>query len=355
MVTSRHRKRTLSAYSISVIIHIFIGILIGTQFNWKFRRIVIEDESAIQVTLHAGILPLRSPARPTLTLSPPADEKPKEAPVAPTQARPKKAKPRNVVIKSQSSSTETTSAQRTQGAAIQTATKLSEDHQAVLVAPADLLIAEKHGLSGRSEDADASLETPDEDAPPVEEEMPGIEEQMRHTLRNVAGRIVSDNGTGNVDVVFLLDTSGSMYDNILAVAANLSYMASMLEQHSLNYRVGLVKFKYALSSLRIFPMTTDVSKFQRVLQNTTRVGGPERAYDALVESIDRVQFRPQVDRYFVLITDEPLSGSYTASDVWQRCQEAGIRVAVIGLDDPFHKKLAEVTGGTWEPIPVAPE
>lgn len=354
MPHSRHRKRTASASLVSIALHLLVAVFLGVHFNWQIRKRLIKQETAIQVTFHPGDIVPGAPARPILPAPTPAP-----TPVASESASPRK-RPAAQVNRDAPVPTvslaQAPAVVSTSGVAPQTDVTLAEARTTPLATVQNLLPAEQGTLPATAatpESSGPAAEQPAVDAGDREEDLPSIGEQMHTAMRGIASHIVGGNGSGKLDVVFLLDTSGSMYDNILEVSNQLSYMASTWEQHGLDYRVGLVKFKYAPSSLRIFPMTTDITKFERILRNTTHVGGPERAYDALVEAAARVDFRPDVDRHFVLVTDEPLSGSYSPTDVWSRCTDKGIRVNVIGLKNVFHRKLAEVTGGTWQPIPVS--
>ena len=47
------------------------------------------------------------------------------------------------------------------------------------------------------------------------------------------------------------------------------------------------------------------------------------------------------------MTDEYVSGSYSAVEVLNQIQKFGIKVDVIGLDEPFQKMVAQHTGGLW--------
>jgi hypothetical protein len=172
--------------------------------------------------------------------------------------------------------------------------------------------------------------------------------QIGSVMRGIAGQVVAENITGKVDIVFLLDTSGSMEDNIHAVGNHLSDMADMFVQKELDFTLGVVKFRYV--KFLVFPQTKDISRYQRLLRNV-RCGGDERAYDAIVKAIAMVQFRPGAQRRFIVVTDEKMKGSYSILEVIKRSREAQITLDVIGIDDMMDKYLARQTGGIWYLIP----
>jgi hypothetical protein len=171
--------------------------------------------------------------------------------------------------------------------------------------------------------------------------------QIGSALQTIAGHIASGTSSSTSDIVFLLDTSGSMEENIPAVRNHLISMVKIFREKHIDFTIGIVKFKY--NSL-IFPQTRDYQKYERLLENV-KCGGDERAYNAIVKSITRVKFRTEAERRFILITDEPCKGSYTISDVLKRCREAQIKLDVIGVNDTWQKYLVNQTGGLWFPIP----
>lgn len=184
--------------------------------------------------------------------------------------------------------------------------------------------------------------------------------QIGSVLQTVASGIASGENSPTVDIVFLLDTSGSMEDNIRAVGRNLVDMVEIFREEQLDFTMAVVPFKYLVQYFH--QPTKDYQRYERLLENV-ECGGAERAYNAIVKSISRIKFRPGARRRFILITDAPCTGSYTIQEVLQRCWEAEITLDIIGgvtdrteADDPLkaereQKALARKTGGTWFPIP----
>ena len=184
--------------------------------------------------------------------------------------------------------------------------------------------------------------------------------QIESLLQTIAGGIASGESSPIVDVVFLLDTSGSMEDNIRAVGRHLIDMVEIFQAEQLDFAMAVVPFKYLVQHFH--QPTKDYQRYERLLENI-KCGGAERAYNAIVKSIARIQFRPEARRRFILITDAPCTGSYTIHEVLQRCWDAGITLDIIGgvtdipdTEDPLkaereQKALARKTGGTWFPIP----
>ena len=139
-----------------------------------------------------------------------------------------------------------------------------------------------------------------------------------------------------------------MENNLRALGQNLSSMMEELQRRDADATFGIVKFKRVL--FRLFPQSTDVAAYERLLQNLS-VGGDEHALDALDRAATKVKFRPGVQRRFVLITDEPLKGDPPLARLLPRLISENIVVDVIGLNIRDHRMLARATGGTWHRIP----
>ena len=183
--------------------------------------------------------------------------------------------------------------------------------------------------------------------------------QIGSLLQTIASGIASGESSPTVDIVFLLDTSGSMEDNIRAVGRHLVNMVEIFQAEQLDFTMAVVPFKYLVQHFH--QPTKDYQRYERLLENI-KCGGTERAYEAIVKSISRIKFRPEARRRFILITDAPCTGPYTLSEVLRQCWEAEITLDIIGgvdeteADDPLkaereQKALARKTGGMWLPIP----
>lgn len=190
---------------------------------------------------------------------------------------------------------------------------------------------------------------PTEDAPlPIDRDG-----RMGEALEGIAESVADSRTDQVVDVVFLLDISGSMIDNIRAVGRQLRQMVTVFEEKGIDFRLGIVLFRYLDDDTIVHQPTWDVERYKRLL--TTHVvaaAGDERAHDAIMKAIRRVKFREQANRRFVLVTDEASKGSYQLLDVLRQCQQNNITVDVIGINHTTHLALSSKTGGLWYPIPI---
>ena len=204
----------------------------------------------------------------------------------------------------------------------------------------------------------SQIERPQTDS--VETSSLNRDAQLGSLLQTIASGIASGKDSSTVDIVFLLDTSGSMEDNIRAVGRRLIDMVEIFQAEQLDFTMAVVPFKYLAQHFH--QPTKDYQRYERLLENL-ECSGAERAYNAIVKSITRIKFRAGARRRFILITDAPCTGPYTIQEVLQQCWEAEITLDIIGgvtdrteADDPLkaereQKALARKTGGSWFPIP----
>ena len=197
----------------------------------------------------------------------------------------------------------------------------------------------------QTEDAQDSLE----DAPMLVDR----DGMMGDALEGIAESVADNEDERIVDVVFLLDISGSMIDNIRAVGRQLNQMATVFEDKGIDFRLGIVIFRYLEDDTIVHQPKQNIEQYKRLLtSHVVAAAGDERAHNAIVKAIRRVKFREEANRRFVLVTDEASKGSYKLLDVLRQCQQNQIVVDVIGIPDTTHLALTSKTGGLWYPIPI---
>ena len=158
-----------------------------------------------------------------------------------------------------------------------------------------------------------------------------------------------------LDIVFVIDASKSMRNDIDAVRNHLNQMTDLLNSAELDFTVGLVAFRDGTSfsllgwDFQVTPQTTSIQEIKKKLAAIHCRGG-EKALDALVQAAAKVKFRRGAERRFILVTDEYVSGSYSPKRVLRKLKSEKISVNVIGRDEPFQKMLVQGTGGLWIPI-----
>ena len=176
-------------------------------------------------------------------------------------------------------------------------------------------------------------------------------------MKKLAQEIVETSEGGPIDVVFVIDASGSMGDNIQAVVDHLKEMVDIYKASKIDYALGVTEFSASQGHNRInvFQLTKSFTAFKRTLQQI-RTHRDENALDAVVQTVKELRFRPTSKRHFILVTDEPFTSivGLNVANTIAHCREFGIYVNVLGLPLDEHLMLAAETGGKWHLIPEDP-
>ena len=181
-----------------------------------------------------------------------------------------------------------------------------------------------------------------------------------HALKRIADHVISTRVTDKVNVVFVIDTSASMRDNIQQVANHLNIMTDEFDTINLEYHLGMSEFsvRHAGQRIKTNSLRPDVGLIRRNMQRA-RLSGDEHALDALVDTLNFVEFHPDADKHLVLVTDEPATtimaldngAAEMRARIIRDCVSQEIHANVLGFIEPFQKQLAEETGGLWQEIP----
>lgn len=178
--------------------------------------------------------------------------------------------------------------------------------------------------------------------------------------------------SGQADIVFVIDTTGSMYDEIAGVIRNITNFVTILaSEYDVQVNFALIDFKDLTED---GPDTTKVIKngvsnwfsgvsdFISMLNTLRATGGgdtPESDVDAL-ETARRLNWRQTASKFAILITDAPYKtytsyGEITLEEEAARLKADGIITSVITYPDEYtgsydYSPLWEVTGGVFANI-----
>ena len=165
-----------------------------------------------------------------------------------------------------------------------------------------------------------------------------------------------------IDVAFILDSTGSMSEEIAAVKSTIQKVASGLRNSNVRIRIGLVEFKDRGDPFvtRVFPMSTDLQRFSREVADVEASGGgdtPESGNEALHVGINQVAWSDgSLARLAFLVGDAPPHLDYSQDfDYVLEARTAAHRgiqiytVAASGMDtlgQVIWRQVAQYTGAT---------
>jgi Mg-chelatase subunit ChlD len=165
-----------------------------------------------------------------------------------------------------------------------------------------------------------------------------------------------------VDIVFILDTTGSMSEEITALRGTIKRASRELAAMNVRVRLGLVEYRDRGDDYltRLHQMTTDATGFTARVAGLDADGGgdtPEDVNEGLRVAIDDIRWRDSsVARLAFLIGDAPPQLGYADGERYtstiHRAQRAGIQVFTIaasGMDDVGQvvwRQIAQFTGAT---------
>ncbi len=181
-------------------------------------------------------------------------------------------------------------------------------------------------------------------------------------MKNLANEIVETSEGGPIDVVFVIDASGSMGDNIKAVAEHLTEMIDVYKSSDIDYALGLTQFSTTKeknkkrNSIKVLQLTKDLPAYKQNIHAITPAKD-ENALDAIAETVNKMQFRATSKKHLILVTDEPFTSleGLTVDDSITLCREFGVYVNILGLPNKEHRLLASETNGNWHAIPEDPK
>ena len=187
-----------------------------------------------------------------------------------------------------------------------------------------------------------------------------ITNPFAEALKQIADHIINTREVDKVNVVFVVDTSASMRNNIQQVAKNLYSMSDAFDLANLEYHFGMSEFSVRRQGqeVRVRTLRPDVGMLRREMQSV-RMSGDEHALDALIDTLSYIEFHADAAKHVILVTDEPAttrmkkSGAYTTmtTRVMDNYKLEEISINVLGHPEPFQQQLAEITGGLWQLIP----
>ena len=165
-----------------------------------------------------------------------------------------------------------------------------------------------------------------------------------------------------VDVAFILDTTGSMGEEIAAVKATIQKVAAQLDGENTAIRVGLVEYKDRSDDIhtQTYDFTSDLGAFQQRIASVRASGGGDHPEDAIaglrVGLSDLSWSDTSVARMAFVIGDAPPHLDYAQDSEYlphlRNASKRGIKLYTVaasgmdGLGQAVWRQMAQFTGGT---------
>ncbi len=168
---------------------------------------------------------------------------------------------------------------------------------------------------------------------------------------------------GTADIVFVLDISGSMGDEIDSVKDNIVRFARAIEEKGVSVRWSAITYSdftrngphedTTILYNGATPWFTTASEYQRAIASIVLANGPdETPIDALMAGVYELETRKDARTFYILLTDEgyQVANNYNVSSMSHATkilEDANINVSVITKTSLYSKyeELAENTGG----------
>ena len=177
---------------------------------------------------------------------------------------------------------------------------------------------------------------------------------------NITSSIENDNA---LDLMFVIDTTGSMGDEISYLKEEIKNVIERIEVEKENIRLGLLFYRYEGDTYitKLSDFTTDISKQINFISNQRASGGgdtPEAVDQALSEAINKASWSNNNNtKILVHVLDAPPHSTKTNLDLYAKsiltAAEKGIKiipVASSGIDkwtEYLLRSEALITGGTY--------
>jgi hypothetical protein len=164
-----------------------------------------------------------------------------------------------------------------------------------------------------------------------------------------------DSAKARADLVFVIDTTGSMNDKIDGLIESCQSFVDRLAAKRIDWVAGVVGFgDLTVEGDRIVatPFSSSADRVKTLLRGLPRYSGGgnegESSLEALRAALNLPDYRPDAMKVIVLITDEPaLQRELRPATMTGRLREAGALAFVLSPNLKYFRSMAADTGGQW--------
>ena len=184
------------------------------------------------------------------------------------------------------------------------------------------------------------------------------------SLKDIAKRATQRLQNPKVDVVFVVDGSRQMSGHLADLEKRLVDMLAVIEAKTVDYRFALMSFYSVYEEPRttLRQWTFDHLSIENAFRNLRVESGNnvESGYglDAVVESLNGLEFREDVTTQFVVVTNSRMRTAWTeakakskiSKQIIDLCRQNKAQLNFIGISEKVQAELTDETGGVWYPI-----
>ncbi|MBI4674911.1 MAG: VWA domain-containing protein [Chloroflexi bacterium] len=158
-----------------------------------------------------------------------------------------------------------------------------------------------------------------------------------------------------VDLVFVIDTTGSMSDKIKGLLQTCAKFVDRFGRLEMDSRIAVVAFgDLSVKGDKIVAtsFTSNLQTTKNSLQKIPRFSGGANNGESSLEALQKamaLDFRENLVKVLILITDEPALSSRNLApvDVINDLVAGEYLTFVVGTRDKYYKEMARATGGKW--------
>jgi hypothetical protein len=164
-----------------------------------------------------------------------------------------------------------------------------------------------------------------------------------------------DSARARADLVFVIDTTGSMNDKIDGLIESCESFVDKLARKRIDWAAAVVGFgDLTVEGDRIVatPFSSSADRVKALLRGLPRYSGGgnegESSLEALQAALSQTGYRLGAVKVLVLITDEPaLQRKLLPATVTGMLREAGAIAFVLSPNIKYFRAMATETGGEW--------
>jgi len=173
----------------------------------------------------------------------------------------------------------------------------------------------------------------------------------------VAGKPIPVKTRQGVDLVFVIDTTGSMSDKIQGLLSTCAQFAGEFAALGLAQRMAVVAFGDLTvpgDKIETTKFTSNVEILKKSFRHIPRYFGGGNEGESSLEALEKAMalpFQPGAVKALLLITDDAaLQHNITASTMIGRLVESEFLVFVVSPRFGYFQEMAKRCGGSWHPV-----